>query len=372
MTADRDPIVARALREMPVPDHRPGFWEALDRRLDAETADASGTEGAAGAEGDDRTGVGGLAPVTTDDSAGGRVDTRELPVVTELRPPRPAPARHRARFLVAAAVVAVAALAAGLFVRGGDEDGGELAGQPTSSSTAPSTTIGTPSTLDTFDVPPPSVEDDPETTTTLDARPFPATPSAAVEAFTVALGEGDLERARALLGPATERYLTATGTDPDRILTTMAEGFGAWSASPDRSVREVVIPSVGAVVVLEGTIAPEGRVEQRADAFPTVRTEGGWLVEPLAFASPGGRIEVHSPRTTPDGSWALDADEAFQVAARGARRFWFSLDGGSPVPDDDGSYDPPGELPRGTRLLVVAAVGDNVFTAEAGRIEVDG
>ncbi|MGH9139391.1 MAG: hypothetical protein ACRD0G_20460, partial [Acidimicrobiales bacterium] len=50
MSDHRDPIVARALRSMPVPDHRRGFWAELDARLaliDADRADRAGARHAA-------------------------------------------------------------------------------------------------------------------------------------------------------------------------------------------------------------------------------------------------------------------------------------------------------------------------------------
>ena len=38
MTADQDPVVARALADLHVPDHAPGFWERLDQRLEEQDA----------------------------------------------------------------------------------------------------------------------------------------------------------------------------------------------------------------------------------------------------------------------------------------------------------------------------------------------
>ncbi len=33
MTAERDDALGAALRGLPVPDHAPGFWDELERRL---------------------------------------------------------------------------------------------------------------------------------------------------------------------------------------------------------------------------------------------------------------------------------------------------------------------------------------------------
>lgn len=375
---DRDPVVARALQDVPVPDHLPGFWEALDARLDELDAAAADLGADAGrvattpppVRGADRP----AAP-----PGGGRVDTSELPAVAALRPPAPPPARHRLRFLAAAAAVAVVALAAGLLVRdsGPTDEGGELAGTPEATA-APTTPAPDGSRAETFAADP--TEQPAGSTATgmaMDsagaAVAGAATAVDAVATFTDALGAGDLASARALLGPRTAARLAALGRDGEGLLVAMAEGWGSWSGSPDRRLAEVPIPGAGSVVVLEGTRAPEGRRERATHALPVVPAAGGWLVEPMALGSRAeGPVELRSPAPAPDGWSPLSPGGAFVAVAPGADAYWFSVDGGPPIRSADGRFDPPGDLAPGEHLVVVAAVGDGVFTATAARFAVSG
>lgn len=314
-----DPVVARALRELPVPDHRPGFWSDLDERLRAEEP----------------------AP-----PADQRVSTSELPAVSVLRPePAAASPARRLRFLAAAAVLALAVLTAGLVLRGDDTDGGrDLAATTTTTATSPA--------------------------------PAEATAATAVLDWVQALGAGDLDAAAALLGPASVRHLEATGSDPMVYVGVAAEGYGAWGAVGDLTATVIEIPEAGAVVVLAGNYEAEGTPDPyRVDAIPVVEVEPGrWLVDPVARPVTGTALKLVTPERHPEG-W-LQGQAADTVLAASSDvvgvRFWFSLDGAPAVASDDGTFDPPGDLASGYHRLVVVAVGDGVFVAEAGDFLVEG
>jgi hypothetical protein len=321
---DRDLVVARAIAQLPVPDHLPGFWEVLEGRLAAEHR-----------------------PGTTRV----RVDTAELPAVSVLRPPAPAPAAHRARFLAAAAVLAVVALTAGLVLRGddGSTPTGEAAGEP---------------------VAPLSTPPGPPFPTTMVSLPrilaAPASPTAAAEAWIAAVGSGDVSTATAMLGGRTLRYLDAGGEDPTVAIRALAESYGRWPGSRPPIAAELHIPGAGTVVVLDGDPALALPV---APAGPDQ-----WFVEPLAFdPETGGRIELLSPEPGGRGLAAVGPDAVLQAVSEDpGAAIWFSLDGAPPEPAPDGTWDPPGRIDEGRHLLVVAAVGDDTFTAVATTLAVTG
>lgn len=343
MTDDRDPFVAQALRDLPVPEHGPGFWERLDARLRAEQV--PGGPGAGSAVPD------------------GRVATSDLPVIPLLPPEDAVPSPARRRFLAAAAVVAVLALATGVAVRGGDGGGtGELAATTTSAVTAASgdggSEVPVTHTLPAV-APPPS------------APAGAPSPEAAVLEWVDALGVGDTDRATTLVGPLSRRYIESLGGDVEGFMVESQEGYGSWRGVSERTTTEVDIPGAGVVVVLHGT----GYDGQRIEAVPTVESQpGSWVVEHLAFdPETGGRPEIVTPAPDPGlGTWTGQRpDVVLEAVSQGRVRFWFALDDLAPVPDDDGVYDPPGDLPTGTHLLVVAVVGDGIFGALAGTFVVE-
>lgn len=342
---DRDPVVARALRGLAVPDHAPGFWERLDERLAARPEVAA-----------------------ADDDI--RVPTGELPAVALLRPEAGPPRHQRQRFLAAAAVVAVLALTAGVLLRGDNDDERPIEQAATTTAAAPPETpwaFSTPVTPTT-----------PSTATLPELGGTTARAEAAVWRWIDALAAGDREQAVALLGPLTLRVLDAQGMDPYEAF---AEGYGAWAPSPGKDISSIAVPGGGAVVVISGTRMAEGAEEQRTEAIPVVRapteSEDAWFVEPLGYgASPSGRLEIRTPGPDPGhfGSWTGQMpDVVFEVAAaEPGTTYWFALDGAPPVASDDGTWDPPGDLGNGTHLLVVAAVGEGIFGAVAGTFVVEG
>ena len=201
-TDDRDPVVARALGLLPVPDHQPGFWARLDRALAAEDA------------------VDGTATIV-DDEAGAGEDER-LARVVDLRGPRPLgrPSRRVGWAAAAAALVAVAVDGAAIL---GDD------GRDVGVATSPTTVAGFNPTV------PPDTSDGPA------AEPRSA--GEAVLAWVDALGAGDRERAASLLGPGSLDYIESLGRQPVEFMTELSEGYGAWSASTDRSTAEVTVLS---------------------------------------------------------------------------------------------------------------------------------
>jgi hypothetical protein len=325
---DRDPVVARALRELHVPDHEPGFWDRLERELADE---GSG---------------GGRAAVV--DLAGAR--------------------RRRSRtWLLATAAAVVTVVAAAALLSGRDDE-----------------VVTVPPVTET-----PTTEVLPPTTTTAAPTPTPEGPATADEAVLAwldAIGAGEHDEAAALTGPRTRAYLESLGANLEGFLLESSEGYGAWAASPDRSTTEVELGRFGdavvTVVVVSGTWTGEGDDGFRADAIPAVRDDegGGWLVEPVAFEpDSGGRLELLSPQpASPGGSVALAPDGEIVVAAPGEGTFLFSLDDGAvvTVPGEplgagvQATFDPPGDLAARSYLLIVAYVDGATVTATAIVLEV--
>lgn len=360
---EHDPVVRTALRDLPVPEHLPGFWERLDARLDAEDRRAP----------DLATTAPSAATPAADRPADARIETSELPLLALLHPDPVAPRHQRVRFLAAAAVVVLVALTAGVILRGdggtGDDEGGQFAGQPAGGD-AP-TPFAAPG-----EAPP---EAGPTTTqqTAATTIPFPesSTPEEAVLTWIEALASGDRMTAEVLLGPHTEEYLTAIGED----VTMLAEGYGSWATSePAVTSIEMVPEREVAVVVLAGTRTVDGTAEYAMHAIPVVwGVPGSWLVEPMAgdpTVEGGGLPELVSPSDhgagmlgglTPDG-----VIEAHSTAPGATYRF--SLDFGPFVEDADGIWDPPGDLAGNVHPLVVLVTGDRLLAAVGGEFTVEG
>ena len=325
---DRDPVVAEALRDLPVPDHRPGFWDELEQQL------------VLGSPEPQKSGRG--DPRTADDLV-------LHPALTPIG--RNAARTNRLRWLAAAALVVVVAAAAVLATRP-DGDGGRTitANQPPDGSTATSAATATTSTA----------------TTTPPAAPPTATPDAVVADWLDALGDGRIDDAAALTGPRSrERLPTLEG-----MLQESSEGYGAWAASPDRSFTEVDLTDDLTVVVVSGTWTGEGETENRTDAFPVARTDDGrWMIEPWAYDIYERPLYfVH-----PAPGTGLAADAAIEVAARGDGRYLFSLDDGEVV--DNGPspvWNPPGDMTSQTHLLVAAYLDGDTIAAAATTFLVEG
>lgn len=361
---DRDPVVARALASVQPPPHRADFWQRLDRSL-AQTAALGPAPTSAEPEssappvtpvplalpGRDDTTVVELHRTTGDDGGGDAGHDR--------------PARRTVRFpirLLASAAVIVAVVVAGVWVagRGDDELGPDL------STAGPTNTAADGA----------GEEIAPETTTPPETAPADprSTPRSVVLSFVDALGTGDFELAKTLLGPRSEQTMIERFGSVDAYLHEASEGYGAWAASEDRTVEVVELREGEAVVVLRGTIRPEGMEEHRVTAFPARRAESVgdyWFIEPLASYEPGA---PYPPIT-------LDLDPARPVVTIGepvvldtpaAGTAFFSL-GGEPavaVETEPGGAGhraswTPSDAPAGQALLTVAFVSDTHFAALA-------
>lgn len=364
MTDDRDARVAEALRELPVPDHAPDFWASLERRLADEPA-PRGVAFRAGAAAPVRPSPAGASPLAEIEEGD------DAPVVVSLAERRPATPRVLPLLSVAAVLVAVLAVAVNL-TRDDDAPRVRAAGP---GETATSTTPTTSGPVTTTAAPPAGA----------------ATPEGALLAWIEAVGAGDVDAAIALTGPRSAAYADALtgGAGLEGFIIESGEGYGAWAASPDRKTTAVALAtSAGeeiSVVILSGTWTGEGGTGFRTDAIPTVRgSRGGWLVEPWAIEpKTGGRIEVLSPSPAEEhGFNGLAPDESLAAAAPGSSgTFHFSLDRApaTAVPGTRGgasgvqaTFDPPGDLPNGTHLFLIAFVEGNTISTIAGTFVVEG
>jgi hypothetical protein len=360
MNLGQDPVIARALADAPVPDHGPGFWEELDRRIDlAARAEAAGLRaqerlvtGTTVAELD-------LRDDADDASADVRTTTGELPTVAELRPPDPTPRGQKLWFVAAAAVLVLLAVGLAGYVGDDDEpDSTTAASDDTTDPDASATTAGSTVEPTTAVAPPPTVPADPEPTA-----------AAAVSDWLDAVASGDVAAAAALTGPRSARYIESQGPDAtlEGMITESSEGYGSMADAPDLEVAELPLGTFefGEVVLVtvSGTYTGEGTDAYVTFVFPVVIDGDEALVEPWAFSpEAGGRLEVTLPDRTVDDV-VLPADEAIELFAPVPGTVFFRLDQGAegirPVDTSTvaGSpfarYDPPGELAQGDHVVVL-------------------
>lgn len=346
MSEDRD-VVARALRGLAVPEHGPGFWEALEARLAAEDAPRRAVGGIRAGGG-----VDGVRSADTGDEA-------DPAAVVSLDCARVRRGAGRRRLMGIAAVAAALFVAVGL-VRSATQDSERLhtAGRDPSA-TAP--------------------ED-------LPATAAGATAEDAVVEWFEALGGSDLTAAANLMGPRSRRYLEALRLPVDGYLRDSGEGYGGWVRSPDRKITRFDVPGDAAetiaIVVVSGTWTGEGETEHRTDAIPVARAdEGRWLVEPVAIDPVrGGRLEMISPGPGENGLSGTTPDAVLEAGASGAGTFFFSIDDGPLTRVEGrpnaggvrGSFDPPGEMPSRTHPLLVAYVDGDTIAAFAATFLVEG
>ena len=354
-----DVVVETALRLLPVPDHEPSFWTRLEAALDAEPDPRAARTRAA------------VLRATDDEGP----DAARVPVV-ELAPtpvPGVVPSAMRRRSnlvlsaLAVAAAVAVVVAGASLVRSRTDDDPAteEVAEEPTTDGAAgagdgaPSSTVGAALSA--------AAGDDPA--------------AAVVVEWLQAVAAGDVDRAWALLGPASQAHWgSASALAGER--SALAEGYGAWaSAEPDAVLvtplgtsgdREVV------VVTLVGAVEQEGTVSTRADAFPVHLGEDEGLLELYASA---GVMEIVIPEdAAPDGSRPpmAPADEIVLVVPEAVEAPLLRLDDGEVVVCGEApgteltqlegasgqrcGYAPPGGLPAGDHVLTAA------FTSGDGRL----
>jgi hypothetical protein len=358
---ERDQLVARALHDLPVPDHRPGFWDDLEASV-AATVDEP-------------------APaVSTGPSTG------ELPAVTALAD-RPSPAsstsRRRLPFVFGAAAAVILLVAVGLVLLGGDgdDDATEVAQAPEVTTTAAPDATTTTTTGATA------------VTTTTAAPPVMTAagePAEVVATWLDAIGEGDVAAAAALTGPRTAAYIQSQ--DPaatvESFLTESQEALGAWAGSDDREIATTAIGPLEfdggtlSVVVVRGTHPDEAGADgPRVDVFPLVDDGEGFKVEHLAFSPAHANDPVFTvPPETGTGLGAVEPDAEINVFVPTPGEVWFSLDG-QPAESDTTSivaeepfalHDPPGDLEPGPHELVVVALGeDGTISHYGGTFDVE-
>ncbi len=345
MTVQRDPVVGTALDHLPIPEHHEGFWEdffsglhRLDTVHPPGDADRVPPADAPSGAGRDR-----LAPVVHLD---------------EIHPSSPDRPRVNWRVLAGiAASIVVFALAIGI---------GHL------QSRSPSA---------------PVVADEPPTAgdgggggsapSTTDVHPVDAADLVAAQqqvvGFIDALGRGDTAAAAGFVGPISEQNAEATA-GLDSMLTSAAEGHGAWAAA-DPAVSTFGLAPGLAVVVLEGDLVVEGTTEHRIAAFPVRKAEslGAWFVEPWAYdltADPPLQIVTPSiddqERPTSVGEKYL----AVQVDTPASGTAWLTTAAGIRESVDVGATGGTAawQLEPGAGLVVITYVDGPVLSARAFRM----
>lgn len=361
----RDEVVARALSELPVPDHGPTFWAELDRALAAPEQSS---------------------PTPSDDARPPRLDTGELPAVTSLAQERPR-RRRKAPVIAVAAAAAVLVVAVSLVtLSGGDDDGDELADE----STSPTTLAEVPS--------PDEAEPELATETTATTEPTEspaggATPEATAVLWVDSLSSGDYDTAAALLGPRSLSYLEGINVDPVDFIEGSASEYVSWADAPDVQVRTEVIgqqsllgpSSQLAVVTLAATEPVDGESSVRQAAIPLVDDGDGWRVEYRAFNPAEGNPNVvfTVPALGSSDLLEMAPDDDVNVFVPAMGMVYFGIDGGEMStrattlvgrePEPFALHNPPGDLSPGPHQLLVVAVGEDGTIAHfAGTFAVTG
>lgn len=352
-----DPIVQTALQLLPVPEHEPTFWAALEAEL-AARRDAPPDEPA--------------PPVAVEPALASGPPVRPERRTAAPHRPRPTRARRRRtappaptaptsgvlppalrrRSNAVLAAVAVAAAAVVLLA------GATLVRQRTLSgpadTAAPTADRGT-------------------TSTTARDRPADGTPERTVLSWVRALGAGDADAAWAALGPASRAHFGSRSAF-DEQRAALAARYGVWAeGSPDRMIVTPV-PSGGeamlVAVTLVGTVHDGAASARRAEAIPVRLADGTAAVEPFAFA---GELEIVAPGAAGRGQSlpVVSADDELVISVpRGVAAPIVRIDSGDPVvcggessttltepadvPGQRCTYRPVGGLTPGRRVLTVA------------------
>ena len=373
---ERDPMIARALGQVPVPPRPADFLDRLDEALDAVDEERRSTP----ATTTPRIHPGEPVPVDL-------TDPRSDNDVADLSTRRAAKSGRRYRVLAAAASVAVILGGVAVLAR---DDG--------------DTTTVNPANPGTEE---PGV-----------AREAPQTPALrkameAVMTWSKAIGQGDSERAWSLMGPLSQKYLTDSRAW-DEMKVALGEGsFGKWHvggmltsmegrpADGDREVsgetqagnriRAAFLPGTedAAVVTLSGVFELEGNREEVLDAVPLTRDgDGTWRIEPFAFGPGETTAEFVMPGLA-EGGGLEDVETGFTLEVSGigaddvAVQVWaeepdqVSVNGGGfqamePAGDDRWSAPFSKDLPAGSLQFVVATRGPDFITAHPVEIFVKG
>jgi hypothetical protein len=371
MEVQPDPITRTALRRLPIPAHGDAFWSELGALIDAE---APGQTVAS----DGRTVLVAIPDGT------GAVDGDAAPAVLELEPdpalaivPRALRRTSNALLLAVAAAAAVVVTLAGttlLEQRSGTDD---LSSDELAQSAA---SLGTTADGAEPDDATPAVMSEAGTAESQDA----------VLAWVDDLGSGDGTAAWQAMGAASQAHFGSQESF-EAEMSSLADGYGAWSAAePDDVLVTPVLSTADvtvAVVTLIGMVDHDGTAERRADAFPVRIVDGEAVLEPFAFA---GAIEVVVPETTPpDGvpTPVEDDEELVVVIPSGVEAPILRVDDGdavvcgevegSELTDLEGAegqrcaYLPPEGLTAGEHTLTMAFVGADGTSISAGSVLFD-
>jgi hypothetical protein len=369
MDVEPDPIVRTALQRLPIPTHADGFWARLDEALDGEAPRAVGRP-------DDRTAV--VLPATGDQPS-----TDAMPLAEAAPDPSLAlvpPALRRPSNGVLLAVAAAAAVVVALA-------GTSLLEERNDTQAVTSDEVAQPTAAlrDLVD------EAKPE-----DIAPEPISAEAigvssdAVLDWVEDLGTGDGAAAWEAMGPASQAHFGSQDAFESEM-SSLAEGYGAWSAAEPDDVLVTPVPSdeegTLAVVTLVGTVDQEGTAHRRTDAFPVRLDDGTAVLEPFAFA---GDMEVVVPDgASPDGDGApMDPDEELVIVVPSdAEAPILRLDDGATLvcgqaegtelTDLEGSdgqrcaYLPPEGMAPGEHTLTMAFLGADGDSISAGSVLFD-
>jgi hypothetical protein len=327
-----DPLVRTMLRKLPVPDHRPGFWEDLQVSLAGGAPATPLAPAAAPTEtvAADRTRAlvvqppvlirGADGPAAPDDLA----DLETAPAAGRRRG-RPRPSSVAMALMATAAAVVVGVAATTLLRDGGTagdvdtaattddpaepDDDAAIAAPPLPGEVTGTTAIAAHGTGTG------TLGDEVTDMAYVDS---PVTAREAAASFVVAVHEGDAEAAWGLLGPASQAFWESRGRFAS-ALSELAEGrYGAFREARGLTVSSLVLVSSGSgeagVVVLDGIVDLEGDERRRTLDLPyRYRADAGtWVLEPwgAAGAWTSDEIGFRAPDTSPgeDGSDTGDDD----------------------------------------------------------------
>lgn len=396
-----DPLVRTMLRKLPVPDHRPGFWDDLQVSLagGAPAPVATTTEAVSAAP----TTAPVPAPPVLDSTEPSRAsgDPADVPDLE----PFAAPARRRGRprpssvvmALMATAAAVVVGVAATSLLRDGGT-GGDI-------DTAATTTDDAVDPDDEAAITAPPLPGEVTGTTAMAAHgtgtgtlddevtdlAYVADPTSAREAavsFVVAVHEGDADAAWTLLGPASQAFWESRSRFGSS-LSELAEGrYGAFREARGLTVSSLVLVSSGSseagVVVLDGIVDLEGEERRRTLDLPyRYRADAGtWVLEPWGANGTWTSEEVafHAPETVagedgrsdddPDAGWpTLAADGTIEVTVpRWVETATVAIDGielAAVAPSARGgvAVTPSAPFAPGLHRLTVAGIGPDGIAA---------
>jgi hypothetical protein len=362
-----DPLVRAMLRKLPVPDHRPGFWDDLQVSL------AGGAPGAVAVPTETvptetvptetvptETVPTETVPTETVPAAGTGAPVPEPPValrITDLPPDAavqsdlaPVADRRRGRPRPSSVIMALTAAAAAVVVGVAATTLLRDAGTGDDVDTAASTEDA-PDAEGEVAITAPPLPGEVTGTTAMAAHgtgtgtledvtdlAYVAAPTSAREAaasFVMAVHGGDADAAWGLLGPASQAFWESRGRFGS-ALSELAEGrYGAFGEARGLTVSSLVLVSSGSgeagVVVLDGIVDLDGDERRRtldlpyryrADAGSWVLepwgANGAWTSEEIGFRSPetvaGDAIGGASDDADPDAGWpTLAADGTVAV-----------------------------------------------------------